>query len=85
MLQKIGLALLAVMTLGISVLIISNKSLKSENKKLAEERDLANHEAKVARVEADMANRRLKEQEQINDKFDSVEIDPNDIKVGLDE
>lgn len=85
MLKQIGLSLLAVLTLGASVLWQQNKSLKRERRQLQSERDQAKHEAKVAKVEASRANQRLKEQAQINEKFDSVEIDPNDIKVGLDE
>lgn len=85
MLKQIGLALLAVLTLGASVLWQRNKSLKRENRQLQDERDQAKHEAKVSEVKAERADQRLKEQEQINDKFDSVEIDPNDIKAGLDE
>lgn len=84
MLKQIGLALLAVLTLGASVLWQRNKSLKRENRQLQAERDQAKHEAKVAEVKAKRADKRLKEQAQINEKFDSVEIG-EDIKVGLDE
>lgn len=85
MLQKIGLALLAILTLGASVLYQRNKSLKQENRKLADERDLARFEARAARAREKATEQRLAEQEQINDKFDSVEIDPKNIKVGLDD
>ena len=85
MLQKIGLALLAILTLGASVLYQRNKSLKRENQQLADERDRANFEARAARAREKATEQRLAEQAQIEDKFDSVEIDPNDIKVGLDE
>ena len=85
MLQKIGLALLAILTLGASVLYQRNKSLKRENQRLADERDRANFEARAARAREKATEQRLSEQEQINEKFDKVDIDPNDIKVGLDE
>ena len=84
MLKQIGLVLLAVLTLGASVLWQRNKSLKRQNRQLQDERDKAKHEAKVAEVKAQRADNRLKEQGQINEKFDSVEIG-EDIKVGLDE
>ena len=84
MLKQIGFALLAVLTLGASVLWQRNKSLKRENRQLEAERDKAKHEAKVAEVKAERADKRLKEQAQINEKFDIVEIG-EDIKVGLDE
>ena len=84
MLKQIGLALLAVLTLGASVLWQRNKSLKRENRQLEAERDKARHEAKVAEVKAERADKRLKEQAQINDKFDDVDVG-EDIKVGLDQ
>lgn len=87
MLNYLKIVALAIVTVGISLLVRivrQNTELKRENRQLEAERDKAKHEAKVAEVKAQRAGQRLKEQVQINEKFDSVEIG-EDIKIGLDE